>query len=145
MQIKLKIHGKGELRMKQLPAAEWRKLGEAMLAANKRRILKGVNAEGQPAKPLAPKYARIKRKQLRISRPIRDMRLTGETLLSYQVVRASGGIIRCEPKTAQGRKKAFFCQRLEPMIGFTDYEEAAVMRTVRSMLGRGANLEWVRK
>lgn len=142
MLIKMRLRQTGHLKQLKLTAAQYRELGEAMLRANKRRIGQGINAEGRPAKPLSRKYSAIKKRVRRVAAPKRDMKLTGATLKSYQIVRSYGGLIRAEPKGEVTRRRAFFAQRLEPMFGFTDYEEKAVLRKARSMFGRNTQFLW---
>lgn len=141
----MKVVQSGQLKPLKLSAAQYRQLGNAMLAANKRRIKRGINAEGKQARPLSKKYQRIKRKVRGVARPIRDMVLTGRTMDSYQIVRAYGGVIRAEPRTAEGRKRAWAAQRLEPMFGFTAVEEKAVQKEARAMFGRNAQVLWEKK
>lgn len=145
MQMKLTVKESGKLKALKLNAAQYRQLGNAMLAANKRRIARGINADGNPARPLSKAYEAIKRKVRRVARPIRDMRLTGVTMNSYQITRAHGGIIRAEPTTGTARTRAFMAQRLEPMIGFTPVEERAVIKEARAMFGKYVQVSWEKK
>ncbi len=54
---------------------DMRELGETVLASNRERAVRGVNANDVAAKPLTPKYA--KRKQRRGLPPIRNLLLDG--------------------------------------------------------------------
>lgn len=144
MQMKMQVVKTGRVSNKKLmlTTAQYRQLGEAMLDANKKRILRGINVQGSSAKPLSKFYRKQKAKIRHTGRPIRDMFLTGLTLNSYRVVRAWGGIIRAEPTSAEGRKRAFFSQRREAMFGFTPHEERAVIAEARKMFGRNTTVAW---
>lgn len=153
--MKMKVVQSGQLKPLKLTAEQYRQLGNAMLAAQKKRISRGINVKGQPAAPLSKKYQRIKRKTRGVSRPIRDMKLTGQTLNSFQIVRAYGGVIRAEPRSTEGKKRAWAAQlvrdtpggprRFEPMIGFTDAEEKAVQKQAREMFGRNTKVLWEKR
>ena len=54
---------------------DMRELGETVLASNRERASRGVNANDVPAKPLTPRYA--KRKQRRGQPAIRNLLLDG--------------------------------------------------------------------
>ena len=142
MQIKFEVKQAGSLKPLKLSSDQYRTLGNAMIEANKKRIAKGVNIYDEKAKPLHPRYAKFKAKKRGVRRPIRDLNLTGLTLRSFAVKRAYGGIIRCEPSGAVARRRAYFSQFREPLIGFTSYEEKAVVAVVRRMFGRQAQLLW---
>lgn len=145
MEMTMKVVQTGQLKALKLNAAQYRQLGNAMLDANKKRIRRGINAAGNPAKPLSKKYQRIKKKKRGVTRAIRDMWLTGLTMNSYQIVRAHSGVIRAEPRTAEGRKRAWAAQRLEPMFGFTPAEEKAVQKEARAMFGRNTRVLWEKR
>lgn len=136
MKFKLKIVSTGTMKAPKLTTAEYRALGEEIVAAMKRRLARGINNEGNPAYPLSDYYARIKAKIRRTRHPIRDLHLTGMTLNDFQVRRAWGGIIRAGPQLPTARKRALLAQLIDPLIGFTDYEQRAVVKRVRQLYGR---------
>jgi hypothetical protein len=144
MELNMAVTKTGRLgvRAVTLTTQQYRQLGETMLDTIKRRILRGINASGQRSKPLSKFYAKQKAKMRHTGHPIRDMFLTGLTLNSYRVVRAWGGTIRIEPTSAEGRKRAFFSQRREAMIGVTRSEERAVVAEARRMMGRNTTVAW---
>src|SRR4030095_1477667 len=136
MQFRIKIKATGKLKAPKVTTAEYRELGNAMVANMKKRIARGINADNMPAAPLSPLYAKYKARARHTRRPIRDMFLTGLTLGSYQVQRAWGGVIRAERSNQTARKRAFINQHLEPMFGFTDSEAEAVVKRARQLFGR---------
>ena len=140
--VKIAVKTNGKLAQLKMSAREYREIGEVMLDSMKLRILKGINADGQKASPLSPAYARIKAEIRNTRRPIRDMFLSGMTLNDYRVRKAHGGQIVCEPASTEAQKRAILAQRIEPMFGFTNAEEKAVVKHVRQIYGRHAQVLW---
>lgn len=132
----------GSLAQLKLSAAEYRMIGESAVERMKARILKGVNADNQRAKPLSKRYAAIKARERHTSRPVRDMFLSGMTLNDYRVQRAYNGLIEAYPSSTEAQKRAILAQHIDPMFGFTDAEEKEVVRQVRAMYGRNAKVIW---
>jgi hypothetical protein len=132
----------GKLAQLKLSAAEYRAIGDAAVDRMKMRILQGVNADNQRAKPLSKKYAALKAEMRHTRRPIRDMFLSGMTLTDYRVQRAYGGVIEAYPSSTEAQKRAILAQHIDPMFGFTDAEEKEVVKQVRLMYGRNAKTIW---
>jgi len=102
-------------------------IGLGMVAAQKERWSKAINADGNPAKRLSIKYFFEKRK-LRGGNPKRDMYMTGATVKNFALRKAVDGVIRAENTSRAGRAHANRAQNFEQMIGFAGSDQIAVFR-----------------
>jgi len=117
-------------------------IGEAMVAAQKDRWAKGLNADGVPAKKLSPRYAAIKRKVLK-KEPIRDNYMTGALSRNFSLRKANNGSIRAEATSREARAHANSATRFEQMIGFAGSDQLAVFKTAQAEYGAHLDKAWV--
>ena len=95
----------GRVRGPNLSDPQLKIIGDAMVAAQKDRWAKGVDAAGQPAKKLSVKYSIIKQAFLH-KRPIRDNNMTGVLVANFTLRKAADGVIRAENTTKLARAHA---------------------------------------
>jgi hypothetical protein len=100
--------------------------GQAVVDSELDRMSRGINANDQPAKPLNPRYE--KRKLNVGASPIRDNRLTGETLASFGVLEAADGFARVGFSSESAEIKAERTQRIEPMVGLSPNDAQAPIK-----------------
>jgi hypothetical protein len=115
-----------------------------MVAAQKDRWSKAINAEGNAAKPLSKKYFFMKRKAMGgRGRPVRDMKMTGVTVENFQLRKAINGIIRAENTTREARKHATKSQKIEEMIGFAGTDQIGVFKDAQAQYGKWPQKAWI--
>jgi len=87
------------------------RIGTVLVHSQKKRIAKGIDADGRPAKPLSKSYAIFKTGSLKknrsigTNRPIRDLSLTDRSLQNYSLRRAMDNVIRADATTRDARFK----------------------------------------
>jgi hypothetical protein len=141
--LKIKVTQTGRIKPPNLDNGQLTAIGNDMVAAQKERWSKGINAEGNPAKPLSKRYLFIKKKFTGASRPIRDMKMTGQTLANFSLRKAVNGVIRAENSTRETRRRALRSQQVEEMIGFAGSDQVVVFREALDQYGSWLKRAWV--
>src|SRR4029434_2030552 len=88
--LNVKVKRPGRVKPPNLADPQLKTVGEEMVAAQKLRWSKAINAEGNVAKKLSVKYFFIKRKVRGVGRPVHDMNLTGQTIANFILRNAAG-------------------------------------------------------
>lgn len=132
----------GRIQAPNLPDPQLKAIGDVMVAAQKLRWGKAMNADGQIAKKLSVRYAIIKQAILH-KRPERDMILTGKTIKNFQLRKASLGKIRAENTTRYEREKAAGCNKYDQMIGFSLFDAKQIFAQTQTEFGQWVNKAWI--
>lgn len=140
--VRIRFKG-GRINAPKLDNGPMTKIGNDMVAAQKKRWAFGVNSDGAAAKPLAVSYIIQKAKFTGNSHPIRDMKMTGRTVENFQLRKAMDGTIRAENTTRLERAKATRAQQAEDMIGFAPSDQIAVFRSADAEYDRWLQKAWV--
>jgi hypothetical protein len=119
----------GRMQPPNLPDAKLKYIGERMVAAQLDRWSKGVNANGQAAKPLTRRYFFVKKYITGQWRPIRDNNLTGRLVKNFSLRKAQGKVIRAEPTQRLTRMESARCEQYDHMTGFSATDELVVFRS----------------
>jgi hypothetical protein len=131
----------GRIRPPQLDNGALTFIGNTMVAAQKERWKKSINASGQASKKLSVKYFFQKRAfQGGRGTPKRDNKLTGAMLDNFTLRKAMKGMIRAENTSRLGRLHATRSQQAEEMIGFAGTDVITTVRAAEAQYG-----EWVKK
>jgi hypothetical protein len=117
-------------------------IGEKMVAEQKARWAKSVDAAGQPALKLSVRYAIIKQAVLH-KRPKRDMSMTGQTIKNFTLRKAADGKIRAENTTRLERAKAGRANAYDQMIGFANSDAQVVFDEAKAQYGQYLNTAWI--
>jgi len=141
--LNVKVKRTGRVKPPNLADPQLKTVGEEMVAAQKLRWSKAINAEGNVAKKLSVKYFFIKRKVRGVGRPVRDMNLTGQTIANFSLRKAAGGQIRAENSTRITRKRAMGVQGIEPMIGFAGTDQISLFKASQLQYGIYLQKAWV--
>lgn len=142
MPVSVKVKQSGRVKAPNLSDPQLKAIGEEMVAAQKARWAKAVNADGNPAKKLSVKYAIIKQKTLH-KRAVRDMQMTGSLIKNFQLRKAAAGTIRAENTTRIDRAAASKCQGYEQMIGFAGSDLNIVFNESVKQYGVWLQKAWV--
>lgn len=132
----------GRVRGPNLSDPALKVIGEAMVAAQKDRWSKGIDAAGQSATKLAVRYAIIKQSLLH-KRPVRDNRLTGLLVNNFTLRKAAGGVIRAENTTRLARDHARRANGYDQMIGFALTDFKVVIDGTQAQYGEYAKTAWI--
>jgi hypothetical protein len=141
--LKMKVKRTGRVKAPNLSDPQLKAVGEEMVTAQKLRWEKAINAEGNAAKKLSVKYFFIKRKVRGVSRPVRDMNLSGQTLANFSLRKAAAGQIRAENSTRITRKRAAGAQNVEQMIGFAGTDQISLFKASQLQYGIYLQKAWV--
>jgi hypothetical protein len=141
--LKVKVKRTGRVKEPNLSDPQLKAIGEEMVAAQKLRWSKGINAEGNAAKKLSVKYFFIKRKLRGVSRPVRDMNLSGATIKNFSLRKASNGQIRAENTSRATRKSATGANNIEQMIGFAGTDQNSLFKASQLQYGIYLQRAWV--
>jgi hypothetical protein len=117
-------------------------IGAKMVAAQKDRWAKAVDASGQPAAKLSVRYAIIKQAVLH-KRPVRDMSMTGQTIKNFTLRKAANGVIRAENTTRLERAKALRANSYDQMIGFALSDAKVVFTETQAQYGQYVQTAWI--
>jgi len=142
MPVRIQVKQTGRVQPAKLDHGELTTIGQHMVAAQKDRWSRAINAEGNPAKKLSVKYFFIKRR-IRGGNPVRDYHLTGTLLANFQLRRAMEGQIRAEPTSRKARDEASGAESIEQMIGFAGSDQTALFRDALSTYGKKMQKAWV--
>jgi hypothetical protein len=130
------------VRAPNLSDPQLKAIGDAMVAEQKARWARSVDAAGQTAKKLSRKYTIIKQAVLH-KRPVRDMSMTGATVKNFQLRKAALGSIRAENTTRLERSKARRANGYDQMIGFALTDTKVVFDGAQAEYGKYVNKAWV--
>jgi len=139
MSIKVRA---GRVRPPTLDDPQLAAIGQKMVAEQKARWARAVNASGQSAEKLSVRYAIIKQAILH-KRPKRDMSLSGRTITNFQLRKASLGRIRAENTTRYERTKARSANGYDQMIGFALTDAKVVIDGAQAEFGKWVNKAWI--
>jgi hypothetical protein len=140
--VNIHVRQTGRVRGPNLSDPQLAAIGGKMVAAQKDRWAHSINAAGQPAKPLSVRYAIIKQQTLH-KRPLRDMKLTGQTIANFTLRKATNGTIRAENTTRLERAKALRSNSYDQMIGFAATDAKVVFDESQAQYGRWVNRAWI--
>ena len=143
MPVSVKTKRTGRVQAARLDNAALTAIGTVMVQEQKARWEKGVNADGTAAKPLSKRYTFIKKAYRKVSRPIRDMKMTGRTLENFQLRKAIDGVIRAEPTQRETRRRAQIAQKIEEMIGLAPADQIAIFRATQAKYGDWVKRAWI--
>ena len=132
----------GRVRGPNLSDPQLKAIGLAMVAEQKARWAKSVDADGQPAKKLSVKYAIEKQAYLH-ERPTRDMRMTGQTIANFSLRKAADGKIRAENSTRLERAKALRSNSYDQMIGLALTDTKVIFEETNAQYGEYARKAWI--
>ncbi|HEY1896752.1 MAG TPA: hypothetical protein VGG62_10790 [Terracidiphilus sp.] len=140
--LKIQVKKTGRVRGPNLSNPQLRIIGDKMVAEQKARWSRAVNAAGNPAKKLSVHYAIIKQKFLH-KRPTRDMVMTGKTLANFTLRKAVEGRIRAENTTRLERAKALRANKYDQMIGFALTDFKAITDESQAQYGIYVQKAWI--
>jgi hypothetical protein len=140
--VKITVVQTGRIRGPNLIDPQLKAIGEKMVAEQKARWGKHVNAAGQVAKPLSVRYAIIKQQTLH-KRAYRDMSMTGATIKNFTLRKAANGVIRAENTTRLERAKALRANGYDQMIGFAVSDAQTVFDETQIQFGKWVNQAWI--
>lgn len=132
----------GRVRGPNLSDPALKVIGNAMVAAQKDRWAKGIDAAGQPATKLSVRYAIIKQAVLH-ERPIRNNRMTGLLVENFTLRKAANGVIRAENTTRLARQHAMRANGYDQMIGFALTDFKVVIDGAQAQYGEYAKTAWI--
>jgi hypothetical protein len=140
--VNMHVRQTGQVRGPRLDDPQLAAIGNKMVDAQKDRWAHAVNASGQPAKPLSVRYAIIKQQTLH-KRPLRDMKMTGQTIAKFTLRKATNGTIRAENTTRLERAKALRANSYDQMIGFAATDAKVVFDEAQAQYGQWVNRAWI--
>lgn len=133
--FEIKVASRPDIKVPGFSTDQMQEIGQYAVDVMKERVAQGVDVLGEPAKPLQPKYAERKRKAGK--QPIRDIRLTGNTLGSMQVdpgVTASH--VNVKIRGATPYRKAIFNQNIDPWFGLSDTDDDRVLEKAQALFAQ---------
>lgn len=134
-----------EIKVKRLPRLAERfivpgggmaRIGRIIIAENRARTARAVNAFDQPTLPLTKKY--VRRKELKGKKPQRDLRLTGELMAAFEVKAAQDNRVAVGWHSGRNIIKVRTNQLRDPMIGISESDSAAVNQAVQEEIRSAA-------
>jgi hypothetical protein len=140
--LNMRVKKTGRVRGPNLSDPQLRAIGDKMVAEQKARWARSMNAAGVPAKKLSVHYAIIKQKYLH-KRPTRDMVMTGKTLANFSLRKAAEGRIRAENTTRLERAKALRANKYEQMIGIALTDLKVVTDESQAQYGNYVQKAWL--
>jgi hypothetical protein len=140
--VQVKVTKTGRVRGPNLSDPQLAVIGAKMVAQQKARWAKAVDANGQPAAKLSVRYAIIKQAVLH-KRPVRDMTMTGLLVQNFTLRKASNGVIRAENTTRLARLHARRANSYDQMIGFALADSKAVFDEAQAQYGQYVNTAWI--
>ncbi len=143
MPVKVKVKKSGRVKGPNLADPQLKVIGEEMVTVQKARWDDAINASGNQAKKLSFKYFKEKQKFTQQASPIRDMKMTGETIKNFTLRRAADGQIRAENTSRVCRGKAQRAQQAEEMIGFAGTDQIAIFKATQLQYGIYVKKAWV--
>jgi hypothetical protein len=140
--LNITVKRTGRVRPPKLDDPQLKAIGEKMVAEQKARWARSVDAGGQTAKKLSVRYAIIKQAVLH-KRSVRDMSMTGATIRNFQLRKATLGTIRAENTTRLERSKALRANSYDQMIGFATSDAKVVFDASQNEFGQWVNKAWI--
>jgi hypothetical protein len=140
--VKITVKKDGRFRPPVLTDPQLTIIGNKMVAEQKDRWSKAIDADGQPAKKLSVRYAILKQ-QYTHKRPVRDMKMTGLTIANFLLRKAGNGRIRAENTTRLERAKAWRANSYDQMIGFAMTDAKVVFDETELQYGKYVNTAWI--
>jgi len=140
--MSVKVKKGGRMKPPNLDNGQLTAIGNEMVRAQLARWAKGVNADGQPAKPLSRRYMFIKKKVTGQARPKRDNNITGALVKNFQLRRANEGRIRAEPTQRLTRQQSMRAEQYDQMTGFAPTDEATVLAAATFQYGGYTRTSW---
>lgn len=114
---------------------QMREIGQAAIDVMKERLATATDVFDKPAPPLQKGYAKQKAKKGK--QPIRDIRLTGNTLGSVQVTEADSAHVKIKIRGVTPYKKAIFNQNIDPWFGLSEKDDERLLEeTVRPIFAQ---------
>lgn len=117
VRFKMSVDQTGQIAPPILTNAQLMVIGQAMVARQKQRWSRAINAMDGTAKPLSAVTA--KGKLSFGKKPIRDMNMTGLMTANFTLRKATANEIRAENTSRAGRMHARKAQAFEKMIGIS--------------------------
>jgi len=139
----IKVKKTGRVKLPMLDDPQMKAIGDVIVKEQKQRWDDGITADGIPGRKLSRRYFFIKRKFTKQVNPIRDMKMTGDTVANFSLRRASRGVIRAENTTRETRKRATTAQKYADMIGFAASDQIALFRACQAQYGEYVKKAWV--
>jgi hypothetical protein len=140
--VTIKVGRTGRFRPPKLDNGELTFIGKAMVDAQLERWSKGINSDGNFARPLSKKYFFQKRKFRGMDNAIRDNYMTGALVKNFTLRKAMDGQIRAEPTQRVTRQHAVKLQQYEQMIGFSPSDIDVVFRAASAQYAKYASSAW---
>lgn len=122
--FEIKVQRRPVIQAPTFHAGQMQEIGEFAVAIIKERVAGGTDVFDKPAKPLQPKYALRKAKKGLPA--IRDIRYTGNTLGSMQVIEVDDTHVKVGIRGVTPYKKALFNQNIDPWFGLSDTDHDRV-------------------
>jgi hypothetical protein len=138
----IQVKQTGRVRPANLDNGVLTAIGKHMVAEQLIRWAKGINADGNKAKPLSKKYFFLKRAYSGNTRPIRDNKMTGALVQNFQLRKANDGQIRAEPTRRLTRAHAQRAEQYENMIGFSGPEINSLFKDAQVAYGQWLQKAW---
>lgn len=113
-------------------SSQMRKIGQALLDAEKARMRSGRTVSGGPDRALGAVYASRKLKQIGVS--LRNMVLSGATMNALQVKRATKNTVTVGPTTPLARLILAVANKIEPVWGKSKTGLEAANKEAREQL-----------
>jgi hypothetical protein len=145
--LSVKVKKTGRIKEARFDFAGLTRVGILMVDNQLHRWSLGLNASGNPAKPLSKKSFFEKRayfKKKGITRAvIRDNRMTDALYMNFSLRKAIAGYIRAEPTQRDTRAHATRAQQQEEMIGFAGYEQIQIFEKAHQEYGKVFTKAWI--
>jgi hypothetical protein len=140
--VQIQVTKSGRVRGPNLADPQLAAIGAAMVAEQKDRWSKAIDANGQPARKLSVKYAIIKQAVLH-KRPSRDNVMTGLMKQNFTLRKAANGVIRAENTTRLARQHAQRANSYDQMIGFAVTDAKVIFDGAQAEYGKYVNTAWI--
>lgn len=141
-QYTINVPKRPDIRVPGFTGEQMQAIGEHAIQVIEERVATGTDVFDKPAKPLQPKYA--KRKIAKGLPAVRDIRFTGNTLGSVQVIESDASHVKVGIRGATPFRKALFNQNIDPWFGLSQTDDTRVLdEAVRPLFS--ANLADVTK
>ncbi|HEU0180298.1 MAG TPA: hypothetical protein VFV58_39180 [Blastocatellia bacterium] len=139
--VKVRVRG-GRFKQPNLSDPQLKTIGDSMVAKQFERWSKAVDAYGNPAPKLTPRYAIIKQKKFHV-RPVRDNKMTGLLIKNFGLRKAAQNTIRAENTSKTARDHARRAQGYAEMIGFAASDQVEVFTAANEQYGIYLKHAWV--
>lgn len=123
--FEIKVSKRPNIQVSAFTEQQMQNIGEFAVEAMKERVATATDVLDKPAKPLQPKYAQQKIKKGK--QPVRDIRLTGNTLGSVQVIEHDATHVKIGIRGSTPYRKAIFNQNIDPWFGLSEKDDDRVL------------------